>query len=186
MGPDLPYIDFTVQQHGPRDHGSQLWWHVGMGEKIIANRNREQKNDKECIIYYNLIYYIYIACLTHLRRVVTRQVLQGVGIFMDLVTVFKEIDWSRLYQASKCESLHQKLPWIGRGGPPFNFTAFYWTQDSQDVIKSHVNSQDSKQFYFCKSLLRWTSTASGSWLCGRASSQVHLALGLVIYFEIMV
>lgn len=64
MGPDLPYIDFTVQQHGPRDHGSQLWWHVGMGEKIFARRNREQKNDKECIIYYNLIYYN-IYCMSH-------------------------------------------------------------------------------------------------------------------------
>ena len=35
-----------------------------MGEKIIASRNREQKNDKECIIYYNLIYYN-IYCMSH-------------------------------------------------------------------------------------------------------------------------
>ena len=73
MGPDLPYIDFTVQQHGPRDGLScdfvWAWGTRWLPLEIVDKR---------------MIKNVQIACLTQLRCVVTRPVLQGVGISMDL------------------------------------------------------------------------------------------------------
>ena len=84
------------------------------------------KNVWYTIILYTLVYiyniYIYIACLTHLRRVVTRQVLQGVGIFMDfsdrvqrdwLVEVVPSLELShyiRSYHESEEAVLHLSSP----------------------------------------------------------------------------